>query len=66
MCLGYLKHQIWSQDVAQQPTNMRQFKGAIVAQCRNLDPVMIRDAFEGMVNRARRCLNANGNTFPNE
>ena len=63
---GYLKHQIWSQDVAQQPINLRQLKAAIVAQCRNLNPVMIRDAFEGMANRARRCLNVNGNTFPNK
>ena len=63
---GHLKHQIWNRDVALQPKNLRQLKAAITAECQNLNPAMIRDAFQGMVNRAQKCLNVNGLTFPNE
>ena len=63
---GYLKHEIWRQDVRLQPTNLGQLQAAIVNQCQNLHPIMIRDAFRAIVDRARKCLNVNGLTFPNE
>ena len=63
---GYLKHQIWSQDAGNQPTNLRELKDAIRNQCANLDPAMIRQAFQGMVHRVRKCLHVNGSTFSNE
>ena len=43
-----------------------QLKAAITTECQNLNPVMIRDAFRGMVDRVQKCLNVNGLTFPNE
>ena len=35
-------------------------------ECQNLNPIMIRNAFRGMVDRVQKCLNVNGLTFPNE
>jgi len=63
---GYLKHKIWSQDVRMQPNNVRELKEAIRNKCADLDPAMIREAFQGMVHRAMKCLNVNGYTFSNE
>ena len=39
---------------------------AITTECQNLNPIMIRNAFRGMVDRVQKCLNVNGLTFPNE
>ena len=63
---GYLKHQIWNVPIENQPRNLRELQDAIRRECGNVDRDMIERAYEGMVSRARRCLQARGRTFSNE
>ena len=63
---GYLKHQIWNVPHDEQPHNLRELREAIVAACRNLDAQMIRNSFDCMLTRARKCILAAGHAFPNE
>ena len=60
---GQLKQAIWTKPIDQQPKNLVELRAAIVSACEELDPVMIRRAFTGMVSRARKCVEANGNSF---
>ena len=64
--LGHLKHAIWNVPVNQQPQTINALKAAIVRACNNLNQQIIRNAFDGIASRARRCINSRGRTFPNE
>ena len=50
----------------QQPRNLRQLREAIVSACESLDQEMIQNAFDGMISRAQRCIQAQGHVFPDE
>jgi len=63
---GYLKHQIWNQDMLLQPKSLRELKLAITNATNALDQNMIRRAFNGMLHRVNKCINVNGSTFSNE
>ena len=63
---GHLKLQICNVPHDQQPTNLPQLRAAMVSACDNLDQQVIHNAFEGMVSRARRCVNVGGHSFSNE
>ena len=63
---GVLKQFIWERPLDQQPQNLRALKDAIRDAVDHLDPEVIRKAFEGMVHRAQKCLDKNGNEIPNE
>ena len=63
---GFLKQKIWSRPIDDQPKNLRQLREAIILECQNLQPEMIEKAFRGMIVRARKCINVNGNCFRDE
>ncbi len=44
----------------QQPRNLRHLREAIVSTCESLDQEMIQNAFDGMISRAQRCIQAQG------
>ncbi len=51
----------------QQPKNLRHLREAIVSACESLaDQEMIQNAFDGMISRAQRCIQAQGHAFPDE
>ena len=62
---GYLKQQIWDVPHNQQPQTLRALRAAIAQACNNLQQ-MIRNAFDGMLTRARRCINSGGYVFENQ
>ena len=59
---GYLKQKIWTQPHNQQPQNIGNLQNAIITTSENLDPEMNRSAFNGMINRVNKCIQANGKT----
>ena len=63
---GFLKQYIWEKPVAEQPHHLRALKNAIQDASNHLNQNTIRRAFQGMVHRVRKCMNENGNEFPNE
>ena len=63
---GYLKQQIWEVSQDQQPQNLGELREAIVRSCRNLDGHMIQRSFNGMLTRARKCVDAGGHQFADE
>ena len=63
---GYLKQKIWTQPHNQQPQNIGNLQNAIITTSENLDPEINRSAFNGMINRVNKCIQANGNTFSYE
>ena len=63
---GHLKQAIWTKPVNQQPKTLDELENAIIDACNNLQPAQITQAFQGMISRVQKCLNVNGNAFPNE
>ena len=63
---GFLKEAMWAKPVADQPSNLRDLRAAIILACERLQPERIVRAFTAMVTRARKCIHVNGNSFPNE
>ena len=61
-----MKQQIWEQPPNMQPWTLGQLKASIRNVAVNLDPLMIRNTFTGMVNRVNKCFGKNGNAFPDE
>ena len=59
---GYLKHQIWVNH-NRAPQSLRDLREAIRNASQNLQPDMIRRAFDRMLRRVVKCINANGNAF---
>ena len=62
---GYLKQQIWDVPHNQQPQTLRALRAAIVQACNNLQQ-MIRNAFDGMLTGARRCIISEGHVFESQ
>ncbi len=50
----------------QQPRNLRHLREAIVSAGESLDQEMIQNAFDSMISRAQRCIQAQGHAFPDE
>ena len=63
---GYLKQKMWNVPINDQPQNLRELREAIRRECGNLERQMIQRAFDGMVSRARHCIEVGGQAFPNE
>ena len=43
---------------------IQQLHAAIVQECQNVPRALIRNAFDGMVDRCCRCQNVGGHSFP--
>ena len=52
----------------QQPRNLRQLREAIISACESLplDQQMIQKAFDDMISRAQRCIQAQRHALPGE
>ena len=62
---GYLKQMILGTSRDRHPRNIEQLKAAIVRECAALPREMVSNAFHSLVDRARRCIAANGRHFEN-
>ena len=63
---GQLKQMIWDVPLENQPQDLNQFEQKLREACNNLNREFLQKAFDGMVNRARRCIDINGGSFSNE
>eukprot|EP00111_Clytia_hemisphaerica_P017991 TCONS_00053258-protein len=63
---GHLKQKIWEVPVNQQPQNLDELEDKLREACDNLNLQFIRNAFDAMVTRARKCIAVGGGLFPNE
>ncbi len=63
---GYLKTKIWDVQRNMQPTTIDQLKNAIRRQCRDIPRDFILNAFQGMLARCNKCINAQGHHFADE
>ena len=46
--------------------NLRELRGAIVTECRNLKQQIIQNSFDCMISRTRRCIRAGRHAFTDE
>ena len=63
---GYIKNKIWNVPRPQPPNTIRQLPATALREYRNMATAFIQIAFDGMINRPRRCQNPAGHSFPNE
>lgn len=57
---GYMKQAIWNVDLHEQPKNLEDLRAAILRVARSIPADMISRAFDGMVGRCEKCIEANG------
>ena len=57
---------IWDVPLENQPQDLNQLEQKLREACNNLNREFLQKAFDGMVNRARRCIDVNGGSFSNE
>ena len=56
---GQLKQMIWDVPLENQPQDLNQLEQKLREACNNLNREFLQKAFDGMVNRARRCIDVN-------
>lgn len=63
---GYVKHAIWNVPRDQQPSTINELKQCIEREFQRVPVAFVRNSFDGMIRRCRKCVNRRGRTFSNE